>query len=57
MQVLKFPIHSDLNGLYHYEGSLTTPSCDEIVQWVVMDKPLHVRQNGLVSFNHANKKR
>ena len=40
---------SDLTGLYHYEGSLTTPGCAEIVQWIVLDTPLYVRSNGLVS--------
>ena len=28
---------------------MTTPGCHEIVQWIVLDKPLHVRKNGLVS--------
>ena len=43
------PIYSDLSGIYHYEGSLTTPGCNEIVQWIVMDTPLYIRSNGLVS--------
>ena len=38
-----------MGGMFHYEGSLTTPGCAEIVQWIVFDKPLYVRQNGLVS--------
>lgn len=40
-----------MTGLYNYEGSLTTPGCAEIVQWVILDKPLYVRKNGLVSIN------
>jgi len=45
---------TDLNGLYHYEGSLTTPSCDEVVQWIILDKPLHVKQNGLLQALRRN---
>ena len=39
----------DLSGIYHYEGSLTTPGCNEIVQFIVMDTPLYIKRNGLVS--------
>ena len=38
-----------MSGIFHYEGSLTTPGCAEIVQWIVLDKPLYVMHNGLVS--------
>ena len=38
-----------MSGIFHYEGSLTTPGCAEIVQWIVLDKPLYVKRNGLVS--------
>ena len=42
-------LNSDLKGMFAYKGSLTTPTCDEVVQWVVLEEPLHVRTNGLVS--------
>ena len=44
-----FPLIKEGPGLYHYEGSLTTPDCKELVQWLVFDKPLQVNKNGLVS--------
>ena len=40
---------SGLRGMYHYEGSLTSPGCNEIVQWIVMDEPLYVLRRSLVS--------
>ena len=33
---------SDMTGFYHYHGSLTIPECGEIVQWIIIDKPLIV---------------
>ena len=43
--------NSDLTGFYAYEGSLTYPDCDEIVQWIVMENPLWTRRDGLVSIS------
>ena len=37
---------SDANGdYYHYSGSLTTPTCNEVVTWNVMKKPIYVSSN------------
>ena len=44
----------DLSGMFHYEGSLTTPGCAELVQWIVMDTPMQIRSKGLVSVLHSN---
>ena len=46
---------SDLTGFFAYEGSLTYPNCDEIVQWIVMETPLYVRRDGLVSIKQTLK--
>jgi len=32
-------------NFYHYSGSLTTPNCDELVNWVVMDSIEMISQN------------
>lgn len=32
---------------YHYEGSLTTPPCAEVVDWFVYEEPLHIEQEVL----------
>lgn len=29
-----------LENYYRYSGSLTTPGCDEIVEWIVIDSPV-----------------
>ena len=38
--------YSDLlptnRSYYHYNGSLTTPLCNEIIQWVVLENPIQV---------------
>ncbi len=28
------------SDLYHYEGSLTTPGCDEVINWYVLKEPI-----------------
>ena len=30
------------DGIYRYEGSLTTPNFDEVVSWVVYKEPLQI---------------
>ena len=35
----------DTDSYFHYEGSLTTPGCNEVVQWVVFKDIIHVRQD------------
>ena len=31
-----------MNHLFRYEGSLTTPTCNEAVMWTVFNKPLTI---------------
>ena len=40
-----------LNNYYRYPGSLTTPGCDEVVEWFVLDNPvLTISDDQLLSF-------
>ena len=35
------------HDFYHYEGSLTTPKCAEIVEWIVFKEPVFISPTNL----------
>jgi carbonic anhydrase len=37
-------------GYYRYPGSLTTPPCSEIVEWLLLTNPIHVADADVASF-------
>lgn len=41
------------NAFYHYNGSLTTPPCFELVQWFVFDEPVIISQFDLKTLRSA----
>ena len=41
----------DMNKIFTYDGSLTTPTCDEIINWVVVNDPQPISQAQLDSIN------
>eukprot|EP00092_Neocalanus_flemingeri_P000141 GFUD01000148.1.p1 GENE.GFUD01000148.1~~GFUD01000148.1.p1 ORF type:complete len:324 (+),score=101.21 GFUD01000148.1:119-1090(+) len=49
-----FPISSlfteDISSFYRYNGSLTTPGCNEIVQWTVVKEPVPATRDQLAAF-------
>ncbi|XP_076111042.1 carbonic anhydrase-related protein 10-like [Mytilus galloprovincialis] len=38
-----------------YHGSLTTPGCSESVTWIVLNRPINVKQEHLDRFRHLSK--
>ncbi|XP_020779899.1 carbonic anhydrase 4-like [Boleophthalmus pectinirostris] len=45
----------DLTRFYRYEGSLTTPMCNEAVIWTVFEEPIHVSADLLQLFSTITK--
>uniref|UniRef100_A0A674ADK9 Carbonic anhydrase n=1 Tax=Salmo trutta TaxID=8032 RepID=A0A674ADK9_SALTR len=39
----------DLTKFYRYQGSLTTPTCDEVVVWTVFEEPIKIRRDLVTS--------
>ncbi|XP_007894777.1 carbonic anhydrase 4a isoform X2 [Callorhinchus milii] len=44
------PSDTDLKHYYRYEGSLTTPSCQEAVIWTIFPNPIPLRKDQLNAF-------
>ena len=40
-------------NFYNYEGSLTTPNCNEIVNWVIVQEPQLASEEQLAAFERA----
>jgi len=41
---LKDLLPADTNAFYRYQGSLTTPPCNEIVMWTIFKEPIEISQ-------------
>ena len=42
INILYSDLFPDSHDYFHYEGSLTTPGYDEVVQWFVLSEPIQV---------------
>ncbi|XP_057701959.1 receptor-type tyrosine-protein phosphatase gamma-like isoform X1 [Corythoichthys intestinalis] len=48
--VLKDLLPSSLGSYYRYTGSLTTPPCSKIVEWIIFSRPIYVSFKQLEAF-------
>ncbi|XP_070758495.1 receptor-type tyrosine-protein phosphatase gamma-like [Enoplosus armatus] len=48
--VLKDLLPSSLGSYYRYTGSLTTPPCSKVVEWIIFSRPIYVSYKQLESF-------
>uniref|UniRef100_A0A8C0BIY1 Receptor-type tyrosine-protein phosphatase gamma n=1 Tax=Buteo japonicus TaxID=224669 RepID=A0A8C0BIY1_9AVES len=51
--VLRDLLPTSLGSYYRYAGSLTTPPCSEIVEWIVFRKPVPISYHQVCLFYHV----
>jgi len=49
-QAFPFLKNLDLSSLYRYQGSLTTPTCNQIIEWIVVRRPLKIGKGQMKVF-------
>ncbi|XP_061584706.1 receptor-type tyrosine-protein phosphatase gamma-like [Cololabis saira] len=48
--VLKDLLPSSLGSYYRYTGSLTTPPCSKVVEWIIFSRPIYISYKQLEAF-------
>ncbi|KAI4902111.1 hypothetical protein NFI96_013181 [Prochilodus magdalenae] len=48
--VLRDLLPSDLGSYYRYTGSLTTPPCSKVVEWIIFSRPVYLSHHQLEAF-------
>uniref|UniRef100_A0A674MIQ9 protein-tyrosine-phosphatase n=1 Tax=Takifugu rubripes TaxID=31033 RepID=A0A674MIQ9_TAKRU len=48
--VLRDLLPSSIDGYYRYTGSLTTPPCSKVVEWIIFSRPVYLSHSQLEAF-------
>ncbi|KAK2862035.1 hypothetical protein Q5P01_001568 [Channa striata] len=48
--ILRDLLPSSVDSYYRYTGSLTTPPCSKVVEWIIFSRPVHLSQSQLEAF-------
>ncbi|XP_026162191.1 receptor-type tyrosine-protein phosphatase gamma isoform X1 [Mastacembelus armatus] len=48
--ILRDLLPSSVNSYYRYTGSLTTPPCSKVVEWIVFSRPVYLSHSQLEAF-------
>lgn len=55
--ILRDLLPSSLDSYYRYTGSLTTPPCSKVVEWIVFSRPVylsHTQVRSVLSLSHTH---
>ena len=44
------------SAYFYYKGSLTTPECNEVVSWIVMEEPIFISSTQLATLRSLTEK-
>lgn len=50
--MLKDLLPSSLGSYYRYTGSLTTPPCSKVVEWIIFSRPIYVSYKQVSNARH-----
>ncbi|KAM3621040.1 uncharacterized protein V6R79_005149 [Siganus canaliculatus] len=48
--ILRDLLPSSVDGYYRYTGSLTTPPCSKVVEWIIFSRPVYLSHSQLEAF-------
>ncbi|XP_068171051.1 receptor-type tyrosine-protein phosphatase gamma [Antennarius striatus] len=48
--ILRDLLPSSVNGYYRYTGSLTTPPCSKVAEWIILSRPVYLSRAQLEAF-------